>query len=764
MDHVPPPAYSVTDPALSPTTSNLDNASVAGRQAFELDAASSTDDPIIYTPLHSPDGSCHLNDADHVSSSAAAAATYFESRPVQQLCTDRLLLHEITLTQSTQTIDLPFPQPEKKWLERDVLPQDWETFINYLIPHHADVSNHEVADRKAKDEMIDEKMSRLTLEENDPSRMNLDDWIEAQLEPLRRSHTQNSNDNEAKSMIALWNEGFFGPRGVFIDLVETLPEEDLRRMPGSWTNDQAEPAGIDQQERPQCTSRRSFGNGWMRADNTGFHLGRNLICADNNGFRMGKNGIVADNNGFRIGNLLVADKQGFKLGPIRADSAGFRIGGTNRERHVPQEHHRSHHSEHHAVHIPPVHIPQVHIPPVNTPQFDIPPLHIPQVDMPQTGRGRQHSWHSPTGVHQRNRSHSTSSSSSSSSSASIESAGSLPNYDQLDVNQLPVARQYIKQWLSHPEQPVTKNAVKEAAQAIKAAKCGEKTLDEEDQIAMRQEVWQMLKDFKTMKKSQKQERKAAKKERRMRRKEAKSARKATRNAKKEAKKLQKKQIKEGKRKENISTSLNPAWPGFTEVPTPPGAWPLDNGSHGFPHPLHDMQSFGHIPPIPPMMPSFAGRGWPFPESSQSPDATKAAQLQAEGMRIQAEAYAHSARSQAEQTRQQAQVSAEIARNQALAEGEKARVGAEEVRQRAQAGVSIARQKADATRVQADAVRMQADVDRMRTQAGTFGGDDKARLKLLDVAEELEEEAEKLRREGERLMAEAVQWEEDLANE
>ena len=770
----------------------MDNASIAGRPTPEADAASSADEP-IYTPLHSPDGSLYLNDSD-LTTPATAAAAYFESRSVQTASTDTLLVHEISVTEHTLPIHLEFPEPEKKWLERDVLPQDWETFINYLIPHHADVSNHEVADRKLKAELIDERMSRLTLDENARSRTDLQD-VDAQLEPLRQSHTEEAGGNHINSMISLWNEGFFGPRGAFIDLVEPKPgEETTRAMPGAWTNDPADQDPSGQSSATPCGSRRGRG-GWIRADDTGFHIGRNLVSADKNGFRVGRNGLVADNNGFRIGNMLVADGQGFKLGPIRAGSDGLRFGGRGRGSHSHQEHHRRFRPDHHNV------------------------------EMPEMHRGRHRNQRLSIGHGHRDRSSSTSSSSSSSSSTSIESAGSLPDYDHLDVSQLPIARESIKQWLAHPEQPITKEAVKQITREIKAAKGAQKGASDQDLKALRQEVRELFKDFKAAKKAQRNQLKAAKHTRRIQRREAKRARKAARRAekaalraaKKEEKEIEKQNkriIREGKQKEDISpgTMPLPPFPTTSAVPglhTPPGAWPSDHGVPWHQPPPHytnpgsfspPMPSMPPMPPMPPgpqlgsptasvgppMVPPVIGRGWPFTNSSRSVDTTKAAELQAEGRRIEAEAAlrsaeksrqnadaeASNARERAEKIRQKALADAGVAlekaeqvRLNAQANAarlrEQALAGAEAQRQKALAKASIARKKAEAARVQADAVRMQADVNRMRTQAGRMEADDKARLKLLDVAEQLEEEAEKLRREGERLMAEAVQSAEDL---
>jgi hypothetical protein len=773
MDHNPPPPYSVTDlysnsgsrlgsqpqphPTLTATTSNFDNASVPGRSISEYDAASSTGDPTIYTPPYTPDGdrSSHQDSVadgfDNVSSpasaTAASASAYFESRPILHFSPDTLLVHSINITKHTQPSDIPFPEPEKKWLERDMLPQDWETFVNYLIPHHTDASNHDVAERKLKAELIDERMHRLTLDQNDTSRTDLR-HVDAQLEPLRRSHTEEGVHCDVNGVIDAWNMKFFGPRNIFIEAPEPQSEDGMMAMPGSWTNDPAEAAANGQSQVPPCTSRRGLGGSWIRADNNGFHIGRNMISADNNGFRIGRSALVADSNGFRIGNLLVADGQGFKLGPIRADARGFRIGGGT---HVPHEHHRGYHPEHHPVHIP------------------------------TTLRGRPSAREFSSRMPQRDRSHSTSSSSSSGAS-SIESAGSLPDYDHLKDAQLPVAKQAIKDWLNHPDQPITKQTVKQIIQEIKAAKCGSSSINEADRDALRKEVRDLFKEFKVIVKNQKKAWKAAKRERRSLRREAKRTRRAARrevkladrdvkHAEREARRAAKKEVKAGKM---------PQFPPMPEVPpvhTPPGAWPLENESQRPPHPPFYMPPLSPTHSMPQMGMSMDGRGWPFMENSQAANAAKAALLQAEGRRIEAEAKreealrraeetrqkaldkASAARSRAEENRQEAEAKAAIAREKAQATAALARERAEQHRQRAEANASIARQKAEANRMLADSNKILADVNRMRMQAQQLK--DKKRLELLNIAEKLEEEAEKLKREGERAVAEALQSQKDL---
>jgi hypothetical protein len=746
MDQGPPPPYTPSDiysnsssransqphPVLTTPTSNFDNASVPGQSRSEYDAASSTGDATIYTPPYTPDGdeSNHLdyvadgfdNVSSPVSAIAASASAYFESRPVHHLSTDVLLVHTIIITEHPQPSDIPFPEPEKIWLERDVLPQDWETFVNYLIPHHTDASNHDVAERKLKDELIDERMHRLTLDQNDASRTD-PRQVDAQLEPLRRHQTEQSVNHDVYAVVDAWNEGFFGKRNILIEAPAPQSEDGRRAMPGSWINHPAEETANGQGQAPPCTPRRGFGRGWLRADNTGFHMGR----------------LSADNNGLRIGNLLVADGQGFKFGPLVANAQGLRIGNQPHPRH-------EHHPEHHPFH------------------------------MPTNFRGRPSAREFSSRMSHRDRSHSTSSSSSSGAS-SIESAGSLPDYDHLNDTQLPIAKQAIKDWLNHPEQPITKQTVKQIKEEIKAAKSGNININEQDRESLRKEVRDLFREFKAIKKSQKKAWKAAKRERRSLRREAKRTRRAARrevkqadrdvrHAEREAKKAAKKEVRAGK------------MPEAAAFHTPPGAWPLEN-FQGPPHPPYFMPPHSLTHSMPQMGPPMDGQGWPYLEDSPATNAVKAAHLQAEGRRIEAEAkreealrraeetrqraldQASAARSRAEESRREAEAKAAIAREKAQASAALAREKAEKHQQRAEANARIARQKAEANHMVADSNRMLADVNRMRMQAEQL--QENARMKLLHVAEKLEEEAGKMKREGERLVAEAAQSAKDLTN-
>ncbi len=302
-DHIPPPPYSETDiysnsgghtVILTPATSQADNASVAGRPPPSV--ASSVDEPID-TPPYSPASSLHQNqvvgeEVERASISTSSATAYFETRPVRSTASTTLDRHFISLTAKTQPKDLSYPQSLQA---KDVNEQDWATFLNYLLPEHVDTTNYGVADRKMKAELIDERMSRLTLGQDSRSMTDLAQ-VDAQLSPLRQPQSPRGTDT--MSTLAEWNEGFFKPRGVHICLRDGAAEETtqdsdrVNEMPGAWIPSEQDNLPQSSRNNPAPETRRSWGPfGGLRANSEGFRMGP----------------IQADNDGFRVGNMLVAE-------------------------------------------------------------------------------------------------------------------------------------------------------------------------------------------------------------------------------------------------------------------------------------------------------------------------------------------------------------------------------------------------------------------------------------------------------------------------
>lgn len=476
---------------LTPEASHADAASESGHTL--LSVASSVDETIYTPPETSPTRSTYGEDLEHVSSSSATA--YFDLRPAYNRHTGPIEIYRLAISHDTDPKDILYPGI---LLAKDVTEQDWRTFINHLLPEHIAGVNNAIADRKLGAE-LEERVSRLSLRHDNRSRSDTSE-AEAQLQPLRSPRTPRSSDR-IESTISEWNDGFFNPRGVQISTLDVdaeiaASEEQRAQMPGSWIPAENENNGESSTNNEGA--RRGWGLGnLLHAGPQGFRMGP--IVADNNGFRIGKNGLRADNEGFRIGNMLVADSNGFRLGGNRGFNAGNHgvsfagrsLRGGEAPRDVNQQHRgRVHNGNHH--------------------------------------RGRSHS-HGRHGK-QRQRSGSRSSTSSSSSSSSESSVGSLPAYEDLRDQQLPIAKQSLIAWLNHPEQPITRHAVQQARQDLNNARreIPRNVNNQQDAKELRAEVKELMKRFKAAKRVQKKQRREAKRVRKAEKRAAKRERKSAR--------------------------------------------------------------------------------------------------------------------------------------------------------------------------------------------------------------------------------------------
>ncbi|KAI6711284.1 hypothetical protein JHW43_006194 [Diplocarpon mali] len=582
------------------------------------------------------------------------------------------------------------------------LDQDWATFVNYLLPEHAAAVNNDVADRKLNAELIDGRMHRLTLGKESRSMIDLRE-VDAQLEPLRSTHNEDSSQR-LEATLCEWNDGFFKPRGINVSnsnmVTKVAVVEGAGRMPGSWIpwEHEMNPGGTSSSNP---NARKGFFNSFMQAGPQGFKMGP--IVADNDGFRIGRNGLRADNNGFRIGNILVADSHGFRLGGSRgfnADNNGVSFGGKTWARRESHDSGRGHGCHGHRDH---------------------------------RGRARSHGRHG----RRQGRSPSTASGSSfldSSSSVSDLSVGSLPECEDLSDQQLPVVKQSLTEWLNHPDQPITKEIVRDICQKIQCADDDTSQQKDSDFYALRKDVKDLTKLFKDATKAQRKERRDARKEKKAlkktSRKEQRMSRRAERRIKQEGKKDEKTSVPRGAR-------AGPPWmsrgiPGAF-VPSPPGSScvassPLPTQP---PNPLPDSFPFGrsasvpfmkglpcgrdHMPPMPPAI-AASHNGWPF---NQNPSYA----LLPGG--VSAPANPASAAPLAD--------NAEKLHDQAL-QFEKS----------------------------AELKELRA-ID-LQTAATGRDVSETERLKMRDEATRLEEEAEKYRREVDRLRAEAVHLDGEMARE
>ncbi|KAF4637842.1 hypothetical protein G7Y89_g253 [Cudoniella acicularis] len=711
-EDAPPPPYTPTDIFsnagttsnfhLSPAASRADDASVA--------ATSSAAGSVIYTPLPSPPGSVN-HDLDHgledglSHQSSSSAAAYFDSRPVPAgyAASSQLVYHDVIVTSNTRPYDIPYPN---EWASKDVSQQDWATFLNYLLPDHYASVNEDVADRKLRAELLDEQMSRLDLKQEDKSRS---DQVSAQLEPLRQPPSPRIHT--AASTVAEWNENFFHPRGIRITISDPQPEinpDGRLGIPGEWIPYDHEilTESVRTNEGGPNTgpSRKGmfggFKNSFPGVEASSRGFKLGPIVADNTGFRIGKNGLVADNNGFRMGR-----------NGLVADNNGFRMGNM-----LVADHKgfrlggsRGFIADSRGVSM-------------GGRTFG----RKEGQDHTHRGRGRGHGFpgHQHAGPAPRRRSASVSSSSSSSSSSSESSLGSLPDYDDLKEQQLPTAKQSLMEWLNHPEHPITKSSVRDLKHQIKDAKKNSPQRHDQDMKELRQEVKNLLKMFKESKKAQKKERKQAKRERRTARRELK---KEHRGARKEERRSR----REGKKCARAERRNHPPWGASSSSLPVPG-------------------NTGHFPMQPPTMdmPS-SSRGFPFGRAGSAPVVNKPQDLMTPPMPLGPPGIA------------------------AMHGGWPFTQGLPYAPGRISAprgeGPSPVSRGSEQIHAQAHEMAMMADskeAEAVKVHIAMTSPDvgEKDRLKMMDQATALEEEAGNYRREADRLTAEAMHLDSELARE
>lgn len=485
--------------------------------------------------------------SDHITSASAEA--YFESRPVAAgVDLSRELHHVITIRPGSSPMDFSYQQ---KWATRDIRLDDWHTFLNYLLPNYAGESNENLIDRKLRAEGIEnDAESRSAQSEKDGKPAANTSPVVAQLEQIRLEEQPGQSSSET---VREWNEGFFAPRGMTIHLEQTSSAQDEPRMPGSW--DQSFNNASPSPEQQQTGS----GGRWWQS----------LPRFESSNGRLRVGGVSIDNDRISIGDRFVADSRGLRIGGLVADDRGLSLhgrdlfGGTSqRARGQPPAPLSS---------APPG--PSYGHPPI-PPMPSMPPMppmpmapgygfshpgpppgfafedradHRPHHQSDDCGRGRGYS-RQGISRHRSSSSASSSSSSSSSSSDSNDSIGSLPDYDDLKDSQIPVTRSYLQDWLSHPENAITRATVKEANENIKAAKQQSRNAAAVViSTSERKEVHAMLGQWERVKRQQKSTRKQLRKERRAARRAEKRERRQTRREARQSRREAKREGREARR-------------------------------------------------------------------------------------------------------------------------------------------------------------------------------------------------------------------------
>jgi hypothetical protein len=100
---------------------------------------------------------------------------------------------------------------------RDIRREDWQTFANYLLPHHSAASNEQVIDRKLRAEAMTATNNNTN---NDDTRSQTSgrSHAEAHLNRIRSPVDVDTAQNRenVEATVREWNDGFFAPRRVTI--------------------------------------------------------------------------------------------------------------------------------------------------------------------------------------------------------------------------------------------------------------------------------------------------------------------------------------------------------------------------------------------------------------------------------------------------------------------------------------------------------------------------------------------------------------------
>ena len=141
-----------------------------------------------------------------------SAAPYFELRTPPARLYDHVVFFRVAVNSNSNLFNIPFPQPEELWLERDVQLQDWMTFINFMIPP-PEISR-DISTAKSRDQESVCHDSFYTRSEGEmlgggPGKA-------AGTIGVTRQGQKDMHDMRVDSVIREWNEDFFLPRGLEI--------------------------------------------------------------------------------------------------------------------------------------------------------------------------------------------------------------------------------------------------------------------------------------------------------------------------------------------------------------------------------------------------------------------------------------------------------------------------------------------------------------------------------------------------------------------
>jgi ankyrin repeat protein len=220
----PPPPYAVEDPnrsnpALLALRSQYVSVFSACTPPAELNGhATPFERPQIprYLPpiAASPAPIRPRSSSDLEKTGFVSAIPYFELRSQGYERPIDTLYHRVVIGPDTRPDDLPYPQPIDKWLGRRVDSQDWDTFLNHLFPQHSIENHSQISYKELKSETM--------LRSVDASPL-LEDYQRSESASLMdpsyaHAETNYLRELRLSTVTAEWNEGFFGPRGLKVNI------------------------------------------------------------------------------------------------------------------------------------------------------------------------------------------------------------------------------------------------------------------------------------------------------------------------------------------------------------------------------------------------------------------------------------------------------------------------------------------------------------------------------------------------------------------
>ena len=301
-DDIPPPPYSETD-IFSQAGTHSPAAPSPHHSQHNTDDAYSTSiaGDVILTPPDTPRQS-GLGLYTYLHDTNPAAAAYFDSRPAPAVVPSLPVTQRLTVNVSSTPADFPFSGERAADLGvRDVSEQDWQTFINFMIPHHDVQSNDGVVDRKLAAERERSEDGEARNAEQALGSLKLDDGIE---EGVRHDgFMSEQRRKEVERTVTEWNAGFFGPRGITVLAELEVPVEE-RRIPGSWDQSFDGPERVEPGNAEGSQPR----NPTQNAREATWQIG---------GVRVSVGGPLVDDNG------------NIRFGPFSADQSGLRFRNQN---------------------------------------------------------------------------------------------------------------------------------------------------------------------------------------------------------------------------------------------------------------------------------------------------------------------------------------------------------------------------------------------------------------------------------------------------